>query len=135
MRDVEDLGSAIVVKVQDTKNYKSQSFTILGKGKEKQISEFMCDFFFVIRLKIINSILYNERITMVIIHEVNNNHYTRVVYILYFIHDFCHFHFLYPFLVRFFNTKYQNIEKSTHTNNNVDRLESNLFCFKSYFDL
>jgi hypothetical protein len=55
--------------------------------------------------------------------------------ILYFIHDYCHFHFLYPFLVRFFNTKYKNIEKSTHTNNNVDRFESNLFCFKSYFDL
>jgi hypothetical protein len=31
MRDIEDLGSAIVVKVQDTKNYKSRSFTILGK--------------------------------------------------------------------------------------------------------
>jgi hypothetical protein len=29
MRDIEDLGSAIVVKVQDTKNYKS--FIILGK--------------------------------------------------------------------------------------------------------
>jgi hypothetical protein len=27
-----------------------------------------------------NSILYNERIMMVIIHRVNNNHYTRVVY-------------------------------------------------------
>jgi hypothetical protein len=31
IRDIEDLGSAIVVKVQDTKNYKSRSFTILGK--------------------------------------------------------------------------------------------------------
>jgi hypothetical protein len=31
MRDIEDLGSAIVVKVQDTQNYKSRSFTILGK--------------------------------------------------------------------------------------------------------
>jgi hypothetical protein len=31
MRDVEDLGYTIVVKVQDTKNYKLRSFTILGK--------------------------------------------------------------------------------------------------------
>jgi hypothetical protein len=31
MTDIEDLGSAIVVKVQDPKNYKSRSFTILGK--------------------------------------------------------------------------------------------------------
>jgi hypothetical protein len=31
MGDIEDLGSAILVKVQDTKNYKSRSFTILGK--------------------------------------------------------------------------------------------------------
>jgi hypothetical protein len=31
MRDIEDWGSAIVVKVQDTQNYKSRSFTILGK--------------------------------------------------------------------------------------------------------
>jgi hypothetical protein len=31
MRDIEDLGSAFVVKVQDTKNFKSRSFTILGK--------------------------------------------------------------------------------------------------------
>jgi hypothetical protein len=31
MRDIKDLGSAIVVKVQDTKNYKLRSFTILGK--------------------------------------------------------------------------------------------------------
>jgi hypothetical protein len=31
MRYIEDLGSAVVVKVQGTKNYKSRSFTILGK--------------------------------------------------------------------------------------------------------
>jgi hypothetical protein len=31
MRDIADLGSAIVVKVQDTQNYKLPSFTILGK--------------------------------------------------------------------------------------------------------
>jgi hypothetical protein len=31
MGDIEDLGYAILVKVQDTKNYKSRSFTILGK--------------------------------------------------------------------------------------------------------
>jgi hypothetical protein len=29
MKDIEDLGSAILLKVQDTKNYKSQSSTIL----------------------------------------------------------------------------------------------------------
>jgi hypothetical protein len=31
MGDIEDLGSAILVKVQDTKNYKLRSFIILGK--------------------------------------------------------------------------------------------------------
>jgi hypothetical protein len=31
MRDIEDLGSAIVVKVQDTQNYKSRSSLILSK--------------------------------------------------------------------------------------------------------
>jgi hypothetical protein len=31
MRDIEDLGSAIVEGVRDSKNYKSRSFTILGK--------------------------------------------------------------------------------------------------------
>jgi hypothetical protein len=31
IRDIEDLGSAVVVKVQDIENYKSRSFTILGK--------------------------------------------------------------------------------------------------------
>jgi hypothetical protein len=31
MKDIEDLGSAILVKVRDTKNYKSRSFIILGK--------------------------------------------------------------------------------------------------------
>jgi hypothetical protein len=34
MRDIEDLGSPIVVKVQDTKNYKSRSFTIRWKFAE-----------------------------------------------------------------------------------------------------
>jgi hypothetical protein len=32
MGDIEDLGSAFLVKVQDTKNYKSRSFTILGNN-------------------------------------------------------------------------------------------------------
>jgi hypothetical protein len=31
MEHIEDLVSAILVKVQDTKNYKSRPFTILGK--------------------------------------------------------------------------------------------------------
>jgi hypothetical protein len=31
MRDIKDLGSAILVKVQNTKNYKSRLLTILGK--------------------------------------------------------------------------------------------------------
>jgi hypothetical protein len=31
MEHIEDLGSDILVKVQDTKNYKSRPFTILGK--------------------------------------------------------------------------------------------------------
>jgi hypothetical protein len=31
MRDIEDLGSAFLVKVQDTNNYKSRSFAILRK--------------------------------------------------------------------------------------------------------
>jgi hypothetical protein len=31
IRDIVDSGSAILVKVQDTKNYKSRSFSILGK--------------------------------------------------------------------------------------------------------